>query len=269
MGVLEINNGTKFEFSIKDILNKDSYPNIKIYTSISNDYINYSYENDYYEEEIEGLLMYLNDILYSKSPKNNSYELQSSNIKFRASFKLSEFELIDNLTEYNDNLKLYIYLNIPLDSRLYYEKYVIKLNSIDVLELYTSLVNEDTLKRSLNDNTMYKEQINEKIYLCAVASYTNHGKNYTFLVDEKAYHKKWKIAGTNTEVYFKRFKQIEESNLPCDISKMKKLIPILEDNIIEYDTYNFDFVSIDCKDTLLIYNLILQNEEKLKMIDIL
>lgn len=155
-------------------------------------------------------------------------------------------------------------MNIPLDSRLYYEKYVIRLNSLDVIELYTSLVNEDTLKRSLNDNAMYKEQISEKVYLCALASYSKSGKNYTFLVDEKSYHNKWKIDGTNTEVYFKRFKQIKESNLPCDITKMKKLIPILEDNVIKDDTYNFDLVSIDCKDTILIYNLILQNKEKFK-----
>lgn len=83
MGALEINNGTKFEFSIKEILNvSTSYPNIKIYVSISNNYINYAYETEYYEEEVEGLLMYLNDILYNNEPNSNSFELRSSNIKF-------------------------------------------------------------------------------------------------------------------------------------------------------------------------------------------
>lgn len=260
MGLLEINSGTKFEFSIKKKFKRDlSYPNIRINISIINKYINYSYRTEYFEEEINGLFKFLEESLYSNELLQNSYLLKSSNIKFKSCFKGLNND--KNKIKYNGNLRMYIYLNIPLDTKNHFEKYLIKLCASEVMIFYKRLHKEYT--KLENNSSDLKSPNNEKTYLCAIASYSKNGKEYTFLVDEMKPYQNWKIEGSNRKVYFKRFKIIEESKLNFSPLLFKKIVPIEDENIIIQDLQPICLISLDDEKSTYIYDLILEHEEEI------
>ena len=72
------------------------------------------------------------------------------------------------------------------------------------------------------------EGFNDNLILCAKASYSkNHGKLYTFLVNEKVDDVIWFVKDTYQQVYVKEFIELTIEELPVEYNSMKTIEPIL------------------------------------------
>ena len=154
---------------------------------------------------------------------------------------------IEHLEEFNKELlkALSIFTGYTIEEiNEQYNKYLSKFNLSSINKKEIKVLNNNITNELNNDLK------NEK-HLCAIATYNNYSKKYTFFVDEiiEGEDIEWYVEGTNNKVNVLEFKEIYTKDLPVSVNKMKKIV--LNDdgligfrNVLDYSLYPSDDTDI-------------------------
>lgn len=218
--------------------------------------------SDYKCDDIFGLYNFTRKIVeYNISSEetytdlDNNFELYVDKndiyIELDLSYGLNQFEnyihlsdiKIEHLEAFNKELlkTLSIFTGYKIEEiNEQYNKYLTKFD-------HDSIAKKETkIKDSKITDEINKETINEK-QLCAIATYNNYSKKYTFFVDEiiEGEDVEWYVEGTNNKVNVIEFKEIYTNDLPVSINRMKKIVSTNDDligfrKILDYPLYPSD-----------------------------